>query len=116
LDSVYGSRGELKALVRASHWRGMAVVADVVLNHRCATVQGATGAWNKFGEHPTWDERVITADSPDFHGRGAPSSGPLYAAAPNIDHTQRFVRNDYCDWLKVANQHTRIDNHIHIHP
>lgn len=34
-----------------------------------------------------------------LQGRGNKSSGDNFHAAPNIDHSQEFVRNDIKEWL-----------------
>jgi alpha-amylase len=33
-------------------------------------------------------------DDPNFRGRGNRSSGDFFTAAPNIDHSQEFVKLD----------------------
>lgn len=63
-------------------------------------MQGNDGKWNKFGGRLPWDASVVTSDSHEYGGRGARSTGQVYAAAPNIDHTQERVRKDYTDWLR----------------
>mmetsp|Transcript_30415 Transcript_30415/g.76674 ORF Transcript_30415/g.76674 Transcript_30415/m.76674 type:complete len:713 (+) Transcript_30415:508-2646(+) len=100
LDTPYGSEGDLRALIRQAHDLNLKCVADIVINHRCASAQGDDGKWNKFGGRLPWDASVITKDSSDFGGHGARSTGQVYAAAPNIDHTQERVRNDYISWLQ----------------
>lgn len=35
-----------------------------------------------------------SGDDPNFRGRGNRSSGDLFSAAPNIDHSQEFVKRD----------------------
>lgn len=37
---------------------------------------------------------------PNIKGRGNKSSGDNFHAAPNIDHSQEFVRKDLKDWLR----------------
>uniref|UniRef100_A0A061QGW0 alpha-amylase n=1 Tax=Tetraselmis sp. GSL018 TaxID=582737 RepID=A0A061QGW0_9CHLO len=100
LNTPYGSEGELRELNRMAHDLGLKTVADIVINHRCASAQGPDGKWNKFGGRLPWDSSVITSDSHEFGGHGARSTGQVYAAAPNIDHTQEHVRKDYADWLR----------------
>eukprot|EP00268_Persea_americana_P024149 TRINITY_DN23634_c0_g1_i1.p1 TRINITY_DN23634_c0_g1~~TRINITY_DN23634_c0_g1_i1.p1 ORF type:complete len:925 (-),score=187.89 TRINITY_DN23634_c0_g1_i1:415-3189(-) len=99
LNSRYGSLEELKALVNRFHEAGMKVLGDVVLNHRCAQYQNQNGIWNIFGGRLNWDDRAVVADDPHFQGRGNKSSGDNFHAAPNIDHSQDFVRNDLKEWL-----------------
>ncbi|WOL02990.1 alpha-amylase 3, chloroplastic [Canna indica] len=99
LNSRYGSMEELKDLVKSFHEVGIKVLGDVVLNHRCAHYQNKDGVWNIFGGRLDWDERAIVADDPHFQGRGNKSSGDSFHAAPNIDHSQDFVRRDLKEWL-----------------
>ncbi|XP_034682140.1 alpha-amylase 3, chloroplastic isoform X1 [Vitis riparia] len=99
LNSRYGNSDELKALVKSFHEVGVKVLGDVVLNHRCAHYQNQNGIWNIFGGRLNWDDRAIVADDPHFQGRGNKSSGDNFHAAPNIDHSQDFVREDIKGWL-----------------
>ncbi|XP_021664947.2 alpha-amylase 3, chloroplastic isoform X2 [Hevea brasiliensis] len=99
LNSRYGSIDELKHLVKSLHEVGLKVLGDAVLNHRCAHFQNQNGVWNIFGGRLNWDERAIVADDPHFQGRGNKSSGDNFHAAPNIDHSQDFVRKDLKEWL-----------------
>ncbi|KAF3780097.1 Alpha-amylase 3 [Nymphaea thermarum] len=99
LNSRYGTMEELKSLVARFHDVGIKVLGDVVLNHRCAHSQNQNGIWNVFGGKLAWDARAIVADDPHFQGRGNKSSGDNFHAAPNIDHSQEFVRNDIKEWL-----------------
>ncbi|XP_043704732.1 alpha-amylase 3, chloroplastic-like isoform X2 [Telopea speciosissima] len=99
LNSRYGSMEELKILVNSFHQVGIKVLGDVVLNHRCAHYQNKNGVWNIFGGKLNWDDRAVVADDPHFQGGGNKSSGDSFHAAPNIDHSQDFVRNDLKEWL-----------------
>ncbi|XP_062206689.1 alpha-amylase 3, chloroplastic-like [Phragmites australis] len=99
LNSRYGTMDELKELVKKFHEAGIKVLGDAVLNHRCAQFQNNNGVWNIFGGHLNWDDRAVVADDPHFQGRGNKSSGDNFHAAPNIDHSQEFVRNDLKEWL-----------------
>eukprot|EP01018_Ginkgo_biloba_P011704 Gb_02250 [translate_table: standard] len=99
LNSRYGSMEELKKIVKQFHDVGLKVLGDVVLNHRCAQYQNHNGIWNIFGGRLNWDDRAIVSDDPHFQGRGNRSSGDSFHAAPNIDHSQEFVRRDLIDWL-----------------
>lgn len=63
-------------------------IADIVVNHRCASHQGGDGKWNKFGGRLAWDSTAICCNNPAYGGRGNPKQGDDYTAAPNIDHTQ----------------------------
>jgi len=99
LNSRYGSTDELKVLVKRFHEVGIKVLGDVVLNHRCAQHKNQNGVWNIFGGRLNWDDRAVVADDPHFQGRGNKSSGDNFHAAPNIDHSQEFVRKDLKEWL-----------------
>lgn len=99
LNSRYGSIDELKDLVKELHKVGIKVLGDVVLNHRCAHYKNKNGVWNLFGGRLDWDDRAVVADDPHFQGRGNKSSGDHFHAAPNIDHSQEFVRKDIKEWL-----------------
>lgn len=100
LNSRYGSVDELKALVKKFHKAGLRVLGDAVINHRCAHYQNQNGVWNIFGGLLNWDDRAVVADDPHFQGRGNKSSGDNFHAAPNIDHSQEFVRKDLGEWLR----------------
>ncbi|CAI9761779.1 unnamed protein product [Fraxinus pennsylvanica] len=100
LNSRYGNFDELKILVKKLHESGIRVLGDVVLNHRCAQYKNKNGIWNMFGGRLNWDDRAIVADDPHFQGRGNKSSGDNFHAAPNIDHSQDFVRKDIKEWLR----------------
>lgn len=99
LNSRYGSMEELKQIVERFHKVGIKVLGDAVLNHRCAQYQNKNGTWNIFGGRLNWDDRAVVADDPHFQGRGNKSSGDNFHAAPNIDHSQDFVRKDLKEWL-----------------
>lgn len=47
-----------------------------------------------------WDAKAIVVNDRKFKGRGHRATGDEFAAAPNIDHMQEYVRSDLTDWLK----------------
>eukprot|EP00271_Cylindrocystis_brebissonii_P013285 TRINITY_DN329_c0_g2_i1.p1 TRINITY_DN329_c0_g2~~TRINITY_DN329_c0_g2_i1.p1 ORF type:complete len:1058 (-),score=276.27 TRINITY_DN329_c0_g2_i1:758-3931(-) len=100
LNSAYGTVEELQFCIEEMHKQDIKVLGDVVLNHRCAAKQGPDGIWNIFGGKLAWGPDAIVRDDPNFHGRGNPSSGDIFHAAPNIDHSQEFVRKDIKEWLR----------------
>ncbi|GMH36745.1 hypothetical protein BSKO_04618 [Bryopsis sp. KO-2023] len=100
LNSHYGSVEELQSCLSMFQNVGMKVVGDVVLNHRCATYQNHEGIWNQFGGRLDWDARAILGNDPNFRGLGNSGKGEMFLAAPNIDHSQEFVRHDLAHWLK----------------
>ncbi|XP_062103076.1 alpha-amylase 3, chloroplastic-like [Humulus lupulus] len=99
LNSAYGSEEELKHCIEEMHSQDLLALGDVVLNHRCAHKQSPNGVWNIFGGKFSWGPEAIVCDDPNFQGRGNPSSGDIFHAAPNIDHSQEFVRKDIKEWL-----------------
>ncbi|XP_047312838.1 uncharacterized protein LOC124916150 [Impatiens glandulifera] len=100
LNSAYGTEEELKHCIEEMHNHGLVALGDVVLNHRCAHKQSPNGVWNIFGGKLAWGPEAIVCDDPNFQGRGNPSSGDIFHAAPNVDHSQGFVRNDIKEWLQ----------------
>jgi len=100
MNSAYGTEDELKQCITEMHNHNILVLGDVVLNHRCAQKQDANGVWNVFGGKLDWGPEAIVKDDPNFQGRGNPSSGDFFHAAPNIDHSQAFVRKDIKEWMK----------------
>ena len=48
LNSAYGSPDELRAAVAEIKKAGLAPMADIVINHRCADKQDESGVWNNF--------------------------------------------------------------------
>ena len=80
--------------------KGLKVLADIVINHRCAQKQDKNGIWNVFGGKMAWDATAIVVNDRKFKGRGNRATGDEFAAAPNIDHMQDFVRKDLTEWLE----------------
>lgn len=109
LDSKYGSEVDLLELIRRMQSRGIKVLGDAVLNHRCASEQGEHGVWNKYGGRLGWDNRAIVGDDPNFRGKGNRSSGDHFLAAPNIDHSQDFVKRDLSEWMQWLRTHAGYD-------
>lgn len=99
LNSAYGTVEELKQCIEEMHAQDLLALGDVVLNHRCAYKQSPNGVWNIFGGKLAWGPEAIVCDDPNFQGRGNPSTGDIFHAAPNIDHSQEFVRKDIKEWL-----------------
>lgn len=48
-------------------------------------------------------------DDPNFRGRGNRSSGDIFSAAPNIDHSQEFVKRDVAEWMQWLRTHVGFD-------
>mmetsp|Transcript_20739 Transcript_20739/g.51374 ORF Transcript_20739/g.51374 Transcript_20739/m.51374 type:complete len:1412 (-) Transcript_20739:131-4366(-) len=100
LNSLYGTKDELRECINSLHVNGIKALGDAVLNHRCAEFQGPDGLWNKYGGKLDWDQRAIVSDDPHFGGKGNRSSGDCFHAAPNIDHSQDFVKRDIAEWMQ----------------
>jgi hypothetical protein len=109
LNSKYGSFEELKQAIKTLHDHNLSVLGDAVLNHRCAEFQGPNGVWNQFGGKLDWDQRAIVGDDPTFQGRGNGSSGESFGAAPNIDHSQDFVKEDLTEWMRWLRHEVRAE-------
>ena len=100
LNCKYGTKEELKTCIEALHKHGIKCLGDAVLNHRCAQFQGPDGLWNQYGGKLDWDARAIVSDDPHFGGQGNQSQGDFFHAAPNIDHSQEFVKKDITEWMQ----------------
>jgi alpha-amylase len=109
LNSKYGSETELREMIQVLHDYNLKVVADIVINHRCAHYQGDGGKWNKFGGRLAWDKSVICSNNPAFAGTGSYKQCEDYEAAPNIDHTQERVRRDISEWMKYLRKSIGFD-------
>ncbi|KAF5840255.1 glycoside hydrolase superfamily [Dunaliella salina] len=109
LNSKYGTEEELRKVISVFHDLGIKVIADIVINHRCAQFQSEDGRWNKYGGKMNWDETAICCGNDQFGGRGNPKQGDDYGAAPNIDHSQEFVRRDIIEWLNFLRHDVGFD-------
>lgn len=97
LNSEYGSEYQLKSLLKTMQNNNVRPMADIVINHRVGSTQGAGGLYNRYDGMPlAWDERAVTRCT---GGHGNWSTGDNFHGVPNIDHTQDFVRNDIKHWL-----------------
>jgi len=102
LNSQYGTYEDLKLLLEQFHKADIEGMADIVINHRTAQEQSKSGRWNVFQGMMAWDSRAIVGDQPDFGGKGNRKSdfgAEVWGPAPNIDHSQEFVREDIIKWM-----------------
>jgi len=100
LNSEYGTETELKKCVKSFRDKDMGVYADIVINHRCAEFQNKDGIYNLFGGKLPWDETAIVSNNTHFGGKGNHSEYKIFEGAPNIDHSQQFVREDLIRWMQ----------------
>ena len=100
LNSEYGSESDLRRCVQALKDQEVDVLADIVINHRCAEFQNADGIYNVFGGRLCWDDTAIVSNDEAFRGKGNRSDFKLFEGAPNIDHSQEFVRRDLIEWMR----------------
>lgn len=101
LNSKYGSEEDLRALIKDLQNAGISPVADLVINHRCASKQDKHGKWTSF-KNPDWEAWAICNNDPSGTGQGAASTGQNIEYAPDIDHTNRKVQEDskaFIKWL-----------------
>eukprot|EP00918_Siedleckia_nematoides_P066787 GHVU01145280.1.p1 GENE.GHVU01145280.1~~GHVU01145280.1.p1 ORF type:complete len:789 (-),score=157.08 GHVU01145280.1:1095-3461(-) len=100
LNSQYGSEAGLKALNKSLSRHGVAPMLDLVINHRCGSKQDAQGGWTIF-ENPDWGPWAIVCDNKQgYGGGGAQDTGASSDCAPDIDHTNKKVREDLRKWLQ----------------
>ncbi|CAM6092911.1 unnamed protein product [Calypogeia fissa] len=103
--SKYGTGIQLKELIDELHTHGMSVIADIVINHRSGKLQDNKGHWNIFkgGNRDTrldWGPwAVVDDDAYDSGGKGHHDTGESYAAAPDLDHTNKQVQYELTDWM-----------------
>jgi alpha-amylase len=99
--TFYGDIEQLKSALQALNSVGVAPVADVVINHRCAGKQDSNGIWNIFhfaSGKAKWEQWAVCGGQ--YGGTGNPDSGGSYHAAPDLDHTNTKVQNDIVEWLR----------------
>mmetsp|Transcript_20535 Transcript_20535/g.53721 ORF Transcript_20535/g.53721 Transcript_20535/m.53721 type:complete len:592 (+) Transcript_20535:187-1962(+) len=108
LDSAYGSYKELRALLRTLQSQGIGAILDCVINHRCGDRQNEKGKWVLYSDEISHDNKrldwgpwalISNHPDPDLCGTGAASEFDSYHAAPNVDHTNREVRETLISWL-----------------
>ncbi|CAE8624869.1 unnamed protein product [Polarella glacialis] len=94
LDNHYGSAEQLQNLVTAMHEQEIIPMLDVVVNHRCASLQDSAGRWLKF-EEPDWEGWAVCRDSTAVPGgTGAGVTGEPAQYAPSVDHSNPKIRED----------------------
>ena len=92
LSSEYGTETDLKNCINTYKNNDITVLGDLVINHRCAEFQNHDGVYNVFGGKLAWNDQAIVSNDTRFGGTGNASPFKLFHGAPNIDHSQHFVR------------------------
>ena len=106
LKTPYGNEDELKSTIDTLHKHGIACIADIVINHRCASFQDENGIWNQFeggtpDEKLDWGSWAIVKGDAKFAGSALRSdTGEDYDAAPDIDHRNETVQKDLSEWMR----------------
>ena len=100
--TFYGTQDQLVNCINKLHDNNISVLADIVVNHRCASKQDETGLWNNF-DSPSglakWNKNMICGDDKHFDGRGNNDTGDQYGVAPDIDHKNLTVQKDITAWM-----------------
>lgn len=102
--TFYGTRGDLLEMLKKLNQAGVAPIADIVINHRCAGKQDSNGIWNQFvfpSGKAAWDQSAIVRG--EYGGTGNGDTGGNFEPAPDIDHTNAKVQQDvveFLTWLK----------------
>ena len=99
LDSEYGTKNELITCIHDFKEKDIDVYADIVINHRCAEFQNENGIYNVFGGKLCWKDTAIVSNHTKFEGKGNHKNFKLFNSAPNIDHSQPYVKKDLTEWM-----------------
>jgi alpha-amylase len=94
-DSMYGTQAQLQQAISDLHSRGVAVIGDMVLNHRVGSTSYADFT------NPTWGLDSICSNStwPGGQGQGAADTGMSVGYARDIDHTKTYVQQSLIQWM-----------------
>jgi len=103
IETRFGSKQELIALINTAHAYNMKVIADIVINHRA----GGDLEWNPFVNDYTWTDfsdvasGKYTACYLDFHPNDVSYADEgTFGGFPDIDHDKEW--NQY--WLWKSNE------------
>lgn len=98
--TFYGNIDQLKSALLALKTAGIAPIADIVVNHRCAGKQDSNGLWNIYhfpSGKASWEQWAICKG--EYGGSGKADTGANYSAAPDVDHTNPQVQKDITEWM-----------------
>lgn len=100
--TFYGNADQLRACLAALHRQKILALADIVINHRCASHQDEHGFWNiyHFADDPSqWEAWAVCGNDRKFNGKGSPDTGDDFGAAADIDHSNPRIQRDIVAWL-----------------
>lgn len=98
--TFYGDKEQLVSALAALNAQGVAPIADIVVNHRCAGKQDDKGIWNIYhfvSGKAKWEQWAVCKGQ--YGGTGNADTGDGFHAAPDIDHTNKKVQEDISEWL-----------------
>ena len=98
--TFYGDEASLKSALKTLNEKGIIPVADIVINHRCASHQDKNGIWNIYNfasGKAKWEQWAVC--SGQFGGQGKADTGDAFPPAPDIDHTNAQIREDIIEWM-----------------
>ncbi len=98
--TFYGDEASLKSVLKTLNEKGIVPVADIVINHRCASHKDKNGVYNIYNfpsGKAVWEQWAIC--SGQYGGTGKPDTGDAFPPAPDLDHTNDQVRADIIEWM-----------------
>lgn len=94
LNSAYGSQRDLIKAIFALQENKLHVLADIVINHRVGSHD-----WADF-KNPEWGPEAVAKGDTWDGARGNSKKGTYFEPARNLDHSQKFVRDDIIAWIQ----------------
>jgi len=100
-NSSMGGEQQLRSMINTYKSKGVGIIADVVINHRCGVSNWTnfpTETWNgttyKIGLDGICSNDEVANEPGQGKPTGAPDTGENYAAARDLDHTNANVQNN----------------------
>ncbi len=100
-NSSMGGEQQLRSMINTYKSKGVGIIADVVINHRCGVSNWTnfpTEVWNgttyKIGLDGICSTDEVANEAGQGKPTGAPDTGENYAAARDLDHTNANVQNN----------------------
>lgn len=98
-NSAMGSETQLRSMINTYKSKGVGIIADVVINHRCGVTNWTnfpTETWNgttyKIGLDGICSNDEVANQAGQGKPTGAPDTGENYASARDLDHTNANVQ------------------------